>query len=69
VSKLGIALEEADESVGWLETTIRAELTNDRTPSTLIGEARQILAILAASRRTAQERGRRGTRDTRDPRS
>jgi four helix bundle protein len=62
VSKLGIALEEADESVGWLDIIIRAELTPDQKPASLIGEANQILAILAASRRTAQARGSRGAR-------
>ena len=62
VSKLGIALEEADESVGWLEIIIRAKLVADQAPSSLIDEAHQIVAILAASRRTAQKRGAQDAR-------
>ena len=56
VSKLGIAVEEADESVGWLDIIIRAELRTDPAPRALLREASEVLAILAASRRTAQLR-------------
>lgn len=53
VSKIGIALEEADEAVGWLEVLRGAEpaLTAAITP--LLKEAREIVAILSASRITA----------------
>jgi four helix bundle protein len=59
VSKLGIAVEEADETVGWLDIIIRAELRTDAAPRALLREAGEVLAILAASRRTAQLRGQR----------
>ena len=59
VSKLGIAVEEADESVGWLDIIIRAELKTDEAPRALLREAGEVLAILAASRRTAQLRAQR----------
>ncbi len=61
-AKLGIALEEADESVGWLEIIVRAQLTSDATPASLIGEANELVAILAASRRTAERRNDQRTK-------
>ena len=53
VSKLGIAVEEADETVGWLDTILRARMTTDEIGRPLLTEAQELLAILAASRRTA----------------
>lgn len=53
VSKLAVAVEESDESVGWLEIIVRSRLADaDRTVA-LRREASEGLAILAASHRTA----------------
>jgi four helix bundle protein len=60
VSKIGIALEEADESVGWLEIIVRSGLADAERAVALRREASEVLAILAASRRTVAARiGRR----------
>ena len=56
VSKLAICVEEADETVGWLEIVRRSDSAADQETADLIKEARELLAILAASRKTA-ERG------------
>ena len=57
ISKLAICVEEADETVGWLEIARRSETTTPAEVKDLLKEAREVLAILAASRKTA-ERGR-----------
>jgi four helix bundle protein len=60
VSKIGTALEEADESVGWLEIIVRSRLTDADRAVALRREASEVLAMLAASRRTAAAKlGRR----------
>lgn len=58
ISKLGIALEEADESVGWFEVIEGARFANGEAVRPLKQEARELVAILAASRITAQNRKR-----------
>ena len=55
-SKISVAVEEADETVGWLEIVRRAELATDEATGGLRREASEILAILAASKRTAEKR-------------
>jgi len=57
ISKLGIALEEADESVGWYEVIEGARFAESAQIRPLLQEARELVAILAASRITAQGRG------------
>jgi four helix bundle protein len=52
-SRMAIALEEADESVAWLEFASRVRLTDDKDLERLLDEARQLARILGASRRTA----------------
>ena len=58
ISKLGIALEEADESVGWLEVLLGVDPALIDAIVPLLKEAREIVAILSASRATAQRRDR-----------
>src|SRR5215831_7794647 len=58
ISKIAVAVEEADESVGWFEVIIRAGLATGEIPTSLHREAGELLAILAASRRTAEARNR-----------
>jgi four helix bundle protein len=54
VSKLAIAVEEADETVGWLEIVVRSGCATVDEVTVLLREANELLSILAASRRTAQ---------------
>ena len=50
---MGIALEEADETVYWLELLIEAGIVRERRLQKLVQEAEEIVAIFAASRITA----------------
>jgi four helix bundle protein len=55
-SRIGLAIEAADACVGWLEIIVRSRLADaDRTVA-LRREASEVLAILAAARRTAADR-------------
>lgn len=56
ISKLGIALEEADESLYWLEMLVEANLVTKPKAAALIDEATQLVAILTASSKTAKSR-------------
>jgi four helix bundle protein len=56
VAKLSIALEEADEAVGWLQRLSNQGIGPKDTVANLLQEASELAAILAASRRTAQGR-------------
>lgn len=54
VSKLGIVLEEADESVFWLECLSDNKIVVPDRLSELIIEANELVSIFASSRRTAK---------------
>jgi four helix bundle protein len=53
IAKLGVAVEEADESVGWLEILRDSGVADRQQIGATLTEARELLAILAASVRTA----------------
>ncbi len=53
IAKIGIALEEADESHGWLEALRDARIGNPEAVGVLIQEANELTAIFVASRKTA----------------
>ncbi len=55
ISKLGNVVEEADESCFWLELIIEGELLNVKLVEPLLQEANEILAIMIASRKSAQD--------------
>ncbi len=57
IAKIGIVLEESDETEGWLELIVKTGLASAATTETLLKEAGELTAIFAASVRTA--RGRR----------
>jgi four helix bundle protein len=59
VSKLSIALEEADEAAGWLQRLANNRLGSATDVARLLHEAGEISAILNASRETATGRRRR----------
>ena len=51
-AKLSIVVEEADETLLWLEIIIESELIKDDKTKQLYQEALEILSIMAASRKT-----------------
>ena len=53
VAKLAIVVEEADETVLWLELIIDGELLPADKVRDLLAEANEITAIMVASRKTA----------------
>ena len=54
VSKMGIAIEEADESLFWMEMLVEANLVPQGGLSDLIREANELIAIFTASVKTAR---------------
>ncbi len=56
VSKMGIVVEEVDETVFWLECLADNAVVKPRRMADLLGEANQLLALFAASQRTARAR-------------
>jgi four helix bundle protein len=53
-AKIGIVLEEADETVFWLECLIEAQIVKEALLRDLLREANELVAIFAASYRTAR---------------
>jgi four helix bundle protein len=53
VARIGVALEEADESAFWLEVITESGMVADSRAADLLDEANQLTAILAASSITA----------------
>jgi four helix bundle protein len=60
VARIGVALEEADESAFWLEVIVEGKIAPGKRAIDLLDEADQLSAILAASSITAAEKLRRG---------
>jgi len=54
VSKLGVVLEEADETVFWLEMLVDSEIVRKEKMVELLGEANPLVLIFSASRSTAK---------------
>jgi len=54
ISKVGITIEEADESQHWLEMLGEAGLVSQEKLKPLIKEAGELVAILTASAKTAR---------------
>ena len=54
ISKIGVAVEEADETVFWLEILVETGIVPRAQMEKLLAEANELLAILAASQRTAR---------------
>ena len=55
-SKLGIVLEEADESVLWLELLGESGIVRPELLAHLLDEAQQLTAIFTVARRTAKSK-------------
>jgi len=54
ISKLGIVVEEADETVFWLEFLADTGIVKPAKLHELLSEANQLLLIFSASRSTAK---------------
>lgn len=54
--KVGVAAKEAGETAWWLRITDRAGLVSSTETARWIGEAKELVAILTASARTAKRR-------------
>jgi four helix bundle protein len=55
VSKLGVVLEQADESLFWIDLLVDAEIISTDKTRTLRSEANELVAIFVASLRTAKD--------------
>lgn len=60
-AKIGVVAEEADESLGWLEFVEAARLHASAELTRLIGEARELVAILSSAYGTARRNQRRNS--------
>lgn len=58
IAKIGVALEEADESLGWLEVLLGTKKAPEAHVRPLLKECEELVAILCASRTTAVNRAR-----------
>jgi four helix bundle protein len=54
VSKIGIVVEEVDETVFWIECLIESGIMEPDLLADLLSEANELLAIFAASQRTSR---------------
>jgi four helix bundle protein len=59
ISKLAVSVEEADETLGWLEMVTRSQLASGQELTTALAESRELVAILSASRATAERNAAR----------
>ncbi len=56
VSRMGVVVEEADETVFWLELLIDTGVVRKVLMESILAEANELLAIFAASHGTARQR-------------
>jgi len=61
ISKIGITIEEVDESQHWLEMLAEAGIVTPDKLKPLIQESNELIAILTASAKTARENLNRRT--------
>jgi four helix bundle protein len=54
IAKIGIVVEEADETVFWLELLTETGILPETKISELLKEANELLAVFASSQRTAK---------------
>ena len=63
VSRLGVAEDEAAESVLWLLLITKSGIRDDAEARALLGEGKEITAILSKSHKTAKENRRRKSKN------
>jgi four helix bundle protein len=64
VAKLGVAVDEADESVLWLTAFVQSGIRDDVETKGLLAEGQEIRAILSKSHKTARKNRRRNGGNT-----
>jgi four helix bundle protein len=62
IAKLGVAVDEAEESVLWLTAFLQSGIRNDVAAKDLLQEGTELRAILSASHRTARKNRRERVR-------
>ena len=67
VAKMGVVVEEADESLYWLELLDAAVILPSRRLSALLKEAEELVRIFASARQTARGRLRKSTNQPFNP--
>jgi len=65
IAKLGVATDEADESVLWLTAFERSGIGPATDGKSLLGEGNELRAILAKSHKTARENRQKKKREAR----
>jgi four helix bundle protein len=63
ISKLAVAVDEAEESVLWMTVVIQGGVRDDLETKTLLREGEEIRAILSKSYKTARENRQRRMRE------
>ena len=58
IAKLGTVVEEADETLFWLDLLLETGLVTHERITPIVREANELLAIFSASRRTAKSKGK-----------
>jgi four helix bundle protein len=56
IAKIGVVVEEADETVFWLELLVETDIVPPSRMNSLPDEAKELLAIFAASQHTAKQK-------------
>jgi four helix bundle protein len=56
IAKIGLVVEEADETVFWLEMMTECEIIGKQRLASLMREAQELTAIFTASQRSARRR-------------
>src|SRR5262245_35946203 len=59
IDRLGVATDQAEQSVLWLTAIVQSGINQDADTKALLKEAQELRAILSQSRRTAQENRRK----------
>jgi len=54
IAKIGIVVEEADETVFWLEMLVNCEILPQRKLKEILAEAHELSALFTASQRTSR---------------
>jgi four helix bundle protein len=58
IARLGVVVEEADESILWLEMLCDSGVMREKQLKPLLGEARELTALFTAAQHTSRSRNR-----------
>lgn len=63
INKIGVVLEESDESAFWMELMVEGKVMPENRVSSLLQEANELTAIFAATHKTLKVNARRKTQN------